>query len=159
MDSSALLSVLEPHLEHVADVTVQLGQPVTLRSGRGGHRRIVPIRGGAISNGITATILRGGADWQSIRDDGTIDIRAEYIASLENQTSLIIRATGVRFVGPESADALAHGNEVDPRSYYFRVTIEFETDSDRYSYLQNSVYVATGMRAAGTVNHRVFRVS
>ena len=44
-----------------------------------GIRRIIPIIGGSVSGPkIKGTIVRGGADWQTLRLDGVTDLEAHY---------------------------------------------------------------------------------
>ena len=63
-----------PGLEPAFDVAPALGPLEDHGTTRVGHRRVVPITGGRVTGLIDAVILPGGADWQVIRPDGTIEI-------------------------------------------------------------------------------------
>jgi len=75
----------------------------------------------------------------------------------------IIPITGGRFEGERlSGDVLpggadwqlvrpARGEAVDPQSYYFRTTPQFETGALKYAWLNDLVAVCSAARAAGAV--------
>ena len=55
------------------------------------RRRIVPILGGTvIGPRLTAEILPGGADWQVVRPDGTLEVVARYTLDLFQKLVLAI---------------------------------------------------------------------
>jgi hypothetical protein len=45
---------------------------------------------------------------------------------------------------------MGRGDIVDPHSYYFRTTPEFETGSPKYAWLNNVVCVCSGVRLANS---------
>jgi hypothetical protein len=59
-------------------VEVEAGAPSEPgRTGTGG-RRFIPLLGGRVSGEIEGEIIPGGADWQTIHDDGNLQIEAHY---------------------------------------------------------------------------------
>ena len=56
-----------------------------------GHRRVVPIVGGRIFDGVDAEVLPGGADWQVVRPDGAIEIDTRYTARTADGALLHLR--------------------------------------------------------------------
>ena len=122
-----------------------------------GHRRVVPIVGGTVTGDFTGAILPGGADWQLVRDDGTIEIDSRYSARSDDGAFLYIRAIGLR-TGPDDVlAALGRGEEVDPRSYYFRTTVWLE--SSARPELANQLFVAACARHRNEVVYTAYRVS
>lgn len=150
---------LIPTLEPAFDVLVQLGPIEDHGVTRVGHRRIVPIVGGAISGGVDAEILPGGADWQIVRPDGAIEIDGRYSARTPDGAYLFLHATGVRSGPPDVLDALLRGEPVAPHEYYFRTTIRIETASESLKSLEHSLFVASCLRAQDTVAYTAYRVS
>ena len=80
---------------------------------RVGHRRIIPVTGGTITGEFKGVILAGGADWQTVRADGSIEIDGRYSARSHDGELLYIRARGVRSGDPAVLESLLRG---EPRS-------------------------------------------
>ncbi|MBO9624953.1 MAG: DUF3237 family protein, partial [Microbacterium sp.] len=83
-----------PTLEAAFDVAVDLGPLEDHRRTSVGHRRVVPILGGRITGDVAAEILPGGADWQIVRPDGTIEIDSRYSARTASGDLLLLHARG-----------------------------------------------------------------
>jgi Protein of unknown function (DUF3237) len=106
---------MPPGLTHTADVTIQVGQPITVGVTQAGLRRVVPILGGLISGSrLKGTILPAGADYQLIQPDGYTTLDARYVARLDDGAMIYIVNTGVRFGPPEVMARIARGEPVDP---------------------------------------------
>lgn len=159
-----------PTLEHVFDVEVLLGEIEDHGMTRAGHRRIIPILGGSIrgrvggvatgaDGALEAEILPGGADWQVVRPDGSIEIDGRYSAATPQGELLYLHATGIRSGAPDVLEALLRGEPVDAGEYYFRTTVSIETASPRLAALQRSLYVAVAERAARTVRYATYRLT
>jgi len=147
-----------PALKAVALATVALGEPLDFGRTRDGLRRFTPIIGGELRGipctaagealrGLRAEILPGGGDRQLVRSDGAVEIDARYDARTEDGGggALIgLHATGLRRA---SADGV-----------YFRVTLRFETADSALAELQDSLFIADGVREADRVRHTVYRV-
>ena len=63
---------------------VEVLPPEPLDPASGGRVRLVAIAGGRVSGGISGRIPPGGADWQSVRPDRTVEIEARYLLELED---------------------------------------------------------------------------
>ncbi|GAA1701653.1 DUF3237 domain-containing protein [Microbacterium sediminicola] len=125
---------------------------------RAGHRRIVPILGGALSAGLDAEVLPGGADWQIAHADGTLDIDTRYSARTTDGELVHIRTKGVRSGPPEVLEAILAGETRSPDEYHFRVVVTLETASARLRHLQDSIIVAAAAREASLVVYDAYRV-
>ena len=148
-----------PTLEAAFDVTVELGELADHGETRAGHRRVIPIVGGAIRGGLEAELLPGGADWQVVRPDGAIEIDGRYTARTPDGELVYLQVTGVRTAHPDILDALLRGEPVPPEDYYFRTAIRFETGSPRLKHLEHALYVASCVRDANAVRYRAYRVT
>lgn len=126
---------------------------------RAGHRRVVPIASGRISGMFDAEILPGGADWQIVRPDGSIEIDTRYSARTPDGEYVHLRTSGVRSGPPDVLEALLRGEAVDPAQYYFRVTVRLETSAPRLAILERSLFVASAIREANRVAYTAYRVT
>lgn len=122
-----------------------------------GHRRVIPIVGGTVTGDFTGEILPGGADWQLVRDDGTIEIDSRYSARSDDGGYLYIRAVGFRTGPPDVLAALGRGEEVDPRTYYFRTSVWLE--SSLHPELANRLFIGACARHRDEVVYTAYRVS
>ena len=150
------MSTAPPTLAPVAEVIVELGEPLDFGRTRDGIRRFTPILGGEVRGipgtaagealrGLRAEILPGGGDRQLVRPDGAVEIDARYDARAAEGALIGLRATGVRRA---SADGV-----------YFRVALRFETADSALAELQDALFIADGVREADRVTHTVYRVS
>ena len=160
-----------PGLEPAFTVDARLGPLEDHGMTRAGHRRVVPVAGGrvvAVAGGLAgelpggpfeADILPGGADWQLVRPDGSIDIDTRYSARTPAGEFVHFRTSGVRSGPPGVLAALLRGEAVDPASYYFRVAVYLETSAPRLAALERSVFVASAVRGADSVTYTAYRVT
>lgn len=150
---------MPPTLTHTADITIQVGQPITVGETHEGLRRVVPILGGHIAGArLNGIILAAGADYQLIRPDGYTTLDARYVARLDGGAMIYIVNTGVRFGAPEIMARITRGEPVDPADVYFRTTPRFETASPDYHWLTRPIYLATADRHPDRVEVKVFEV-
>jgi hypothetical protein len=148
-----------PGLEPAFQVDALLGPLEDHGVTRAGHRRVVPIAGGRISGMFDAEILPGGADWQIVRPDGSIEIDTRYSARTPDGDHVHRRTSGVRSGPPAVLEALLRGDAVDPAEYYFRVAVHLETSAPRLAVLERSLFVASAIREANRVAYTAYRVT
>ena len=146
-----------PALERSFEVVAELGPLEDHGMTRAGHRRIIPVIGGTVSGAFTGTILSGGADWQTVRAAGSIEIDGRYSARGDDGSLLYIRARGVRSGVPAVLEALLRGDDVEPAAYYFRAALTLE--SAAHPDFERSVYIASYIREANRVRYVSYRVT
>ncbi len=122
-------------------------------------RRIGIVFGGRFEGErLSGDVLDGGSDWQSVRQDGSalLDVRL----TLKTDDGALIGVTykGIRQGPPEIIARLERGEVVDPENYYFRINPMFETASEKYAWLNNSLAIGTGHRFAGGPVYNLFEV-
>lgn len=146
-----------PRLEAmpVAEIRVELGEPLGFGETRDGRRRFTPVLGGELCampgegaellgiGRLRAEILPGGGDRQLVRVDAAVEIDARYSARTGGGGLIGIRAVGVRV--PAAQDGPP----------YFRVQVRFETAEPEFAELQRAFFVADGHRDASEVRHVV----
>ena len=121
-----------------------------------GHRRVVNILGGHFEGDLlSGTVLPGGADWQWVRTDGTIDLDARYTLKTDAGELIQVTSQGLRTASPEVLARLARGEDVDPSLYYFRTVMRFETSAPALLPLTRMLAVAYGRRTRNAVELRV----
>ena len=138
------------------DVTVDA--PIDLGSQGVVRRRMIPISGGTVSGTHSGTILPGGADWQEVLADGSLDIAARYVLKLDDGL-VEVDSRGLRCAAPEVLSRLDRGEAVDKADYYFRTAIRLRTASPKLSRLNSLLLVSVGERRARSVLLDVFRLT
>ena len=119
-------------LRRLFTARIALGPAQELGEGPRGRRRIIPITGGSFEGpAIRGTILPGGWDWQLIRADGCVHIKADYFLKTDDGAVINIVNQGVACRGP-------HG-ELRP----VRTQPVFEPPRGRYEWLGQSAFVGT----------------
>ena len=146
-----------PSLVPAFEVVADLGPLEDHGMTRAGHRRIIPVVGGTVTGDFAGTILAGGADWQTVRADGSIEIDGRYSARGDDGSFLYIRARGVRSGDPSVLEALLRGDDVEPDAYYFRAALTLE--SATRPEFERAVYVASYIREASRVRYVAYRLT
>lgn len=90
--------------------------------------------------------------------DGTADIDTRYTLRTHDGAHIMPATTGLRHGPPEVPARLARGEQVAPDSYYFRLVLRFETSDERYAWLNRTIGIASGMRAADAVEYDAYTV-
>jgi hypothetical protein len=112
-----------------------------------GTRRIIPILGGEVrGEGIKGTILPVGADFQTIRPNGSTELEAKYAFQMDDGAIVYIENIGIRFGPQELLDRIAKGETVDPALTYFRSVPKFETGAESYRWLMQNLFIGVGAR-------------
>ena len=135
-----------------------VGAPVDAGSLHGTQRRYIPILGGSVRGDYDGVVLPGGADWQDIAPDGSLEINARYVLDLGGR-HVEVDSRGLRAGSPEVLARLASGEAVDPADYYFRTAMRFRTAAPDLAYLNRLLAVTTGKRRADRVHLDIFRIA
>jgi hypothetical protein len=144
----------------LVEVVIEVEPPITTDRAPMGELRLVPIVGGSFTGAEgTGIVLPGGADWQTIRADDALEIRARYVLETFDDERIAVHSSGVRTAAAETLALLARGEEVDPDDYYFRSAIRFTTGAARLARWNSILAVATGARRERTVELSVWEVT
>jgi hypothetical protein len=65
---------------------------------------------------------------------------------------------GLRHGPPDVMARIAKGETVDPSTFYFRITPVFETESERYDWLNRILAIGVGMRRADGPIYSIFEL-
>jgi hypothetical protein len=148
---------VSPNLSPVMTLKVRVSPPLTVDPAPSHGRRFIPIIGGEVSGDYEGEVLPGGGDWQTLWDDGRMELEAHYILSLGGDLVEVV-SQGVRHGPPEVLAALGRGEEVDPGLYYFRTAVRLRTAAPKLSHLNARLFVSTGARMKDHVRLEIFEV-
>lgn len=145
--------------EPIFRVHCELANILDLGSAPFGHRRVVNILGGPVTGAkLNGRVLPGGADWQVMAQDGSLDIHARYTIESDAGALIQVDSKGVRHGPPEVLARLARGEDVDPSLYYFRTVMRFETGHPTAAWLNRILALARGAREKNAVRLDVYEV-
>jgi len=146
-------------LEPLMDIEVDVDDPIDAGQTPTGGLRVIPFRGGRFSGpDLRGRLLPGGTDWQRVRADGVIEIRARYLLETDEGERIEVVSEGIRHAAPGVLDRLMAGETVPPEQYYFRTFIRLATAAERLAHLNRLLAIATGERSRHGVAVRVFGV-
>ncbi|HWU03738.1 MAG TPA: DUF3237 domain-containing protein [Novosphingobium sp.] len=141
-------------LEFALEMQLSLGPRHHIEVAPDHRRGAVLVTGGHFAGpGLAGRIVPGsGGDFPMVRADGSGRFESQYLLETDDGAVILKRSTGLRHAPPEVVRALLAGEQVDPDSYYMRMTPRFEAPAGRYDWLNRSLFVGVGQRnPAGSV--------
>jgi hypothetical protein len=149
-----------PTLRFFADLAVRVDTPQEVGRGPRGVRRLIPILGGeATGEGWRGRVRPGGADFQLLVSDTLAELDARYVIELDGGDLVYVQNRAVRSGPPELMAKLARGEPVDPALIYFRCSPTFETASKALGWINERMFVGSGVRRPDQVLIRVFELA
>jgi hypothetical protein len=146
-------------MKYLSRIEARVSTPIGARTAGGVTKRMVPIIGGRVSTPtLSGEMLPGGADWQSIRADGTGEIYARYLIRSASGAVIEVENPGIRRGPADVMQRLRAGEDLDPSLYYFRSAPRFRTAAPEYASLMDSVCVCTAARRPDAAILNVFAV-
>ncbi len=122
-------------------------------------RRVIAITGGEIRGArVNGIVLPGGADFQTVRADGVIELTARYVIQTDSGALIYVENFGLRHGPPDSMDRLHRGEPVDSSLIYFRTTPRFETAASEYQWLTKYIFVGIAERLPDSVAISFYQV-
>ena len=137
-------------------IAVRVDPPVVVDA----ERRYVPLVGGTFEGreGLHGIVLPGGADWQRVCPDGSLELDAHYALRTDDGAGIEVHSTGVRRADAEVLRRLDAGDDVDPEEYYFRTHIRLRAGHPTLAHLDGRLGISTGRRDADVVHIHVHEV-
>jgi hypothetical protein len=145
---------MEPMLQtrYVFTITAHIGSVTSAGDIGTGVRRIIPITGGEVKGkDVNGKVCAFGADFQIIRPNELIELEAKYAFQTDDGAVIYVENRGIRFGPVELLQQLKRGEPVDPKLIYFRTVPRFETGSEKYRWLMESLFVGSAARHADRV--------
>lgn len=147
VSATLLMSAQAPALKHVFDIHAECAPALVSGDVPHGKRVMIPITGGYVDGGITASILPGGADYQLVDEsDGRVEYKAVY--TFMTADSVLVNVTN---------EGVSRQND---EGFYFTTTPKFEVGRESaYDWLNNHVFVCRPIGFDnGCVHLRVWKV-
>jgi len=135
-------------LEFALEIRISLGARMHIQVADDYTRGAVLIESGTFSGpGLSGTIVpSSGGDFPLVRADGGGRFESQYLLRTDDGTVILKRSAGVRHAPAEVVRKLLAQEEVDPRSYYMRMTPRFEAPAGPYDWLNRTLFVGVGRR-------------
>jgi hypothetical protein len=153
-----IADVAAPTTELALELYVTLAPRVEVGETDDGVRQFIPITGGRFSGeGIRGEVMPGGADWQTRRRDGVVEVYALYSIRTDDGAVIVVDNRGI-IVPPPPASA--GGAAAAAAAGYVRTSPRFHAPQGKYDWLNKTVFVGTITPATGggAVIIRAFRV-
>jgi hypothetical protein len=99
-----------------------------------------------------------GADFQVIRPNELTELEAKYAFETDDGAVVYVENRGIRFGPVEALRRLKRGEAVDPALIYCRTVPKFETGSEKYRWLMESLFIGSAARHPDRVVIDVHRV-
>ena len=148
-----------PEFTPLCTLEVEVADPFDFGMTPVGHRRVINIVGGSFSGPrISGAGLGGGADWQIIQPDGVAVLDARYTLRTDAGDFIQVTSQGLRHGPPDIIARLGQGEPVDPKLYYFRTVLRFETGAASLAWLNRIIAIASGVRTRNRVELEAFEL-
>jgi len=121
-----------PEAEFVFEIRAELAPAEVVGDTKDGVRQAIPITGGTVKGpGFDASILPGGADYQLIRPDGVMELKAVYMIRTDDGALINVINEGI-IVGPE----------INNGENYVMTTPSFQAPVGEYDWLNKSIFLS-----------------
>lgn len=122
-------------------------------------RRIGVVQGGSFEGErLSGEVLPGGNDWQSVRKDNCTKLDVRLPLKTVDGALIVMTYQALRAGPPDVMERLNKGDRVDAATYYFRISVFFETGSEKYGWLNRIIAVGMGDRLPDGPVYSVFEV-
>ena len=148
----------QEHIRQCLYLEVEVGTPIDVGNTPSAKRRFIPLVGGTFRGDAEGEVLAGGADWQTVRPDGTLEIAAHYLLKARAGGLIEVSSIGLRAASTEVLERLGRGEPVPSDAYYFRTHITFRTGIPELAHLNNRLYYSKGERKRSLVCLTVFEI-
>lgn len=124
-----------------------------------GKRRLIAITGGTLQGpGIAGAVLPGGADSMLVRPDGLVEIDVRSAVRMDDGANVYVENRGMRVAPRDEVERVKRGETIGADEIYFRMVLRFETASEKYRWLMQSIFVGQVVRRPGGLTIDVHRV-
>ena len=125
----------------------------------GVNRRIGLVPGGSFAGErLSGAVVDGGSDWQAVRADNSTTLDVRLVLKTTDDAVIAMTYRGVRHGPADVIQRMERGEQIDPASYYFRVSPMFETAAANYDWLNRILAVGIGHRQPDGPVYSVFEV-
>jgi hypothetical protein len=112
-----------------------------------GRRQSIPITGGTVAGpGLSGRIVPGGADYQLVRADGSVQIDADYTIETDDHVRIHVRNVGL---------AMAPGKN---QPGYAWAAPSFDAPNGKYGWLNSAIFVSR-ISGGGDKDHPAVKIT
>ena len=148
-----------PPLAFFATLWIQVAPAHEIGQTPAGNRRVIPILGGRVQgDGWAARVLPGGADFQAIVTPTLAQLDARYVLEAEAGELIYVCNRAIRVASREATARLVRAEPVDPSLMYFRCAPTFETAAPSLAWINERLFVGSGVRLPDRVDIDCFTV-
>jgi len=148
-----------PSLAFFATLSVEVAPAHEIGPTPSGRRRVIPILGGRVQgDGWSARVLPGGADFQAIVTPTLARLDARYVLETDAGELIYVVNRAIRVASADVTARLVRGEPVDPALVYFRCAPTFETAAPSLAWINERVFVGSGVRLPDRVEIHCFTV-
>lgn len=152
------MSLLEPSLEFVFELRVEVDAPVRVGRTESESLNVTPITGGVVEGPrLRGRVLGVGADWWVTRGS-TTQLDARYLIEAEDGAAIDVVNRGYWHAGPELEKRLFSGEQLGEDELYYRTAFVFQTGAEQHRWLTEAQFVGYARPEPGLVCIRVFRL-
>lgn len=133
--------------ELIMELNVECVKELDVGKGLDGHLKVIGIVGGTFTGKLSGTIIPGGADWNTQKQEKTSHVFAKYLLQTNDGEYIAIENSGVI----DFAD----------NSSRIKTTPRFTADHNgKYGWLNSGVYVGSldGGEKTNSVNIKIYRM-
>ena len=124
-----------------------------------GTRRVAVVPGGEFTGErLSGVVLDGASDWQSVRTDAVTTLDVRMVLKTHDGALIAMAYRGLRHGPAELMRQIDQGAEVDPSSYYFRISAQFETSAPQYEWINRILAIGVGDRRRTGPIYSLFEV-
>jgi hypothetical protein len=148
------------NLEFEFVLTGKLKPAVRFGNGPIGARVFFEVLSGTVEGKrLKGNVLPGGGDWILVCADGfaRLDVRIQLVT--HDGAFVYALYPGLLERNEKVTRAATAGSGTEYDDQYFRITPRFETGDERYSWLNQSLFIGEGHLIPGGVEYKVYRVT
>lgn len=145
-------------LEHIFSYQAKLEKPIPIGNAPFGRRDVFPILGGRVwGEKLQGELLPFGGEFQLTDASGIFRIDVRTIIKTNDDAQIFLHYTGVANFTGETGKQVAKRGQSEFGEAYFVSRPQFETDHEKYNWLNDTVCVAEGRAASlNTVEYKVY---
>jgi hypothetical protein len=156
----AAFEAIQPKLDHLLDMHVDLEPPQLVGATPCGTRQIFIVKTGTFDGpNLKGEVLPGGGDWATARSDGCIQLDVRATLRTDDGALIYTYYTGIIGDAMKTAGRVFGGEDVPLGEYYFYTNPMFQTSAEQYEWLNGTVCLGRGRIVPGGVEYRLWAVT
>ncbi|HNM95372.1 MAG: DUF3237 domain-containing protein [Mycolicibacterium sp.] len=148
----------EPRFRHLLDMHVEFDAAQIFPTPTGTRMTFVITRGRVQGDRIAGDLLPGGGDWVVLGSDGVARLDVRATLRTDDGAYVHITVTGRVLMSPEATTRYTAGELVRHDEVYARSSPLFDTDDERYRWINAVHTVALNQMSLSEVHYKVFEV-